>query len=29
VLSCDQLGLDCGYAVPTIAGVEAAGAKSS
>eukprot|EP00964_Phaeocystis_antarctica_P031136 scaffold17623_cov65-Phaeocystis_antarctica.AAC.1 len=27
--SCDQLGLDCGYAGPTIAGVEAAGAKSS
>eukprot|EP00964_Phaeocystis_antarctica_P041464 scaffold23702_cov105-Phaeocystis_antarctica.AAC.4 len=23
--SCDQLGLDCGYAGPTIAGVEAAG----
>eukprot|EP00964_Phaeocystis_antarctica_P061620 scaffold36833_cov100-Phaeocystis_antarctica.AAC.1 len=22
--SCDQLGLDCGYAGPTIAGVEAA-----
>ena len=27
--SCDQLGLDCGYAGPTIAGVEAAGAESS
>ena len=26
---CYQLGLDCGYAGPTIAGVEAAGEKSS
>ena len=25
-ISCYQLGLDCGYAGPTIAGVEAAGA---
>ena len=29
VLVRPQLGLDCGYAGPTIAGVEAAGAKSS
>ena len=29
VRSCDQLSLECGYAGPTIAGVEAAGEKSS